>query len=166
MSRNILILAALSLFFTAPVIAQKKKLAICAEAESKLIETLVGAQPKRRDAYRRDCRFAITYGNEKISVGIKIFDSEEESKAEFPTRFDRLTVDAYDPPFGEQPVDLNGSWNEAKGFKTDDSDHLVLLRYNRTHLALIGSNYNLLLSIEPLLRTLNFRAYEEAVGDD
>jgi hypothetical protein len=157
---KILIFLVLSLFFASPIVGQKKDLAICEEAESKIIQELVGSKLKRRDSYQKDCRFSMTYGSNNILIAIKVFDTEEDSKKEFPKEFDWLTTGIYDPPYGNQLIDLNGRWSDAKGFKTDDSDHFVLLRYHKTQLTLIGSSYDLLLRVEPILRTLNFEAYE------
>lgn len=160
MFRKILIWWGLTLFFALSILGQKKDLAICEEVESKIIQELVGTKLQQRDTYQKDCRLSIIYGSEKMLISIKIFDSEKENREVFSKQFDRLTHDIYDPPYGSQEINLNDHWGNAKGFKTDDSDHLVLLRYQRTQLTLIGSNYDLLLSIEPILRTVNFAVYE------
>jgi hypothetical protein len=164
MRRNILLLLGFSLLSVISVPGQKKKLALCAEAETKIVETFPGAEAGYRGNYERDCRFSVRYGSDRALIAIEVFDSQQESKAEFSEHFDRLALSDYDPPYGEQHISLYGRWSEARGHKTDDSDHFIMLRYNKIRLTIIGRNYDLLLRIEPLLGSLNLEKYDADTG--
>jgi hypothetical protein len=164
MCRNVLFLLGLSLIFAISVSGQKKELAICSEAESKILQALADAEAGYRLNFEKDCRFSVKHGSDRALIAIEVFGSEQESKREFTEGFDRLASDVYDPPYGAQYINLYGRWSEAKGFKTDDSDHFIMLRFHKIRLKVIGRNYNFLLRVEPLLGALNLEKYDSDAG--
>jgi len=129
---------------------------VCKEVERKISGAIKITKIARRVAYEDECEFYFYSGTDWFSVHLEKYKTEEISKKEFSDEFDFLTL-AETYPTSVTQLNRRNFWEEAKGYhKRSDSDHLIMLRHKQVNITLISSSYELVLGIEPLLRTVRF----------
>lgn len=134
---------------------------VCNEVERKISNIIEISKVARRVFNEDNCEFYLYSGKEWLSVDIKKYKTLQLSKKAFSREFNFLTL-AKTFPESVRKLDQYNFWNEAKGyFKDLDADHLIMLRYKKINFTLIGSNYNLILKIEPLLRNIKYENYQK-----
>jgi hypothetical protein len=150
--------------FETSSIAQKTnpiKLSVCTEIENRISVVVTSSKVGRRALEANLCDVYIYSGKEWFSLKVTKYESLTESAEEFSDSFDLLTL-AETYPESVRWLNLDKVWSEAKGYyRKGDSDHLVILRYKKINIQLIGSNYRLLLKVERLLKRIDFEKYSD-----
>ena len=147
----------------APAIGQVKESSLCSKVELEVLRPLEPSKVGRRVAYDDECIFSFTVGgNERVSLYIEKYETEEKSRKAFTDEFDTLTVyenEQNRSKYRNQNINKDCYWNEAIAYRRDRPEHLMFLRYQNFTIVLLSSNYGLLEKIEPLLRNIRFEKY-------
>lgn len=137
------------------VYGQKETSFVCRDAEVELTKEFQKWTKTTMKLFGNNCTIEFQMGDDFISVWIQVFETIDESQSEFSSKFDFLTF-AETYPKAVKSI-KSTFWNESKGFNHhSDSDRLILLRYKRILITLIGSKYNHLLRSESVLRRIDF----------
>ena len=154
--QTFLLVAAMIWLSTGPTSAQTNKpaeWAVCHEIEYALSANLKISKFLRRAFSDEECRFEFEADKESFLLGVEKYGSADEAEKALFADFDFLTLsETY--PENVMRLPRKNYWTQAIGYKSADSDHLVLLRYRSSVITIISSSYDMILSIEPVLRNV------------
>lgn len=154
--RTFLLVAAIIWLLTGPTSAQTNnpaEWAVCHEIESALSAKLKISKFLRRAFSDDECRFEFEADNESFLISVEKHGTADEAERTLLADFDSLTL-AETYPENVMHLPRKNYWNQVIGFKSADSDHLVLLRYRSSVITIISSSYDMILRIEPVLRSI------------
>ena len=154
--RTLLLVAAMIWLLTGPTSAQINKpaeWAVCHEIESALSANLKISKFLRRAFSDDECRFEFEADKESFLLSVEKYSPADEAEKALLADFDSLTL-AETYPENVMRLPRKNYWNQVIGYKSADSDHLVLLRYRSSVITIISSSYDMILSIEPVLRSI------------
>lgn len=155
--RTFLLVAAIIWLSTGPTSGQTNnpaEWAVCHEIESALSANLKISKFLRRAFSDDECRFEFEADNESFLISVEKHGTADEAERTLLADFDSLTL-AETYPENVMRLPRKNYWNQAIGYTSAaDSDHLVLLRYRSFVITIISSNYDMILSIEPVLKSI------------
>ncbi len=129
---------------------------VCDEVEGRISAAVQITKIASRDFRKGECDFYFFTNDDWFSVRISKHKTRNESRRAFARDFDFLTL-AETYPENVQKVGRNNFWNQTKGFRENDSDSLIMLRYKNINITLISSDFELILTkIEPVLRSIKY----------
>lgn len=154
---TLLLVAAMIWLLTGPTSAQINKpaeWAVCHEIESALSANLKISKFLRRAFSDDECRFEFAADKESFLLSVEKYSTADEAEKALLADFDFLTL-AETYPENVMRLPRKNYWNQAIGYTSAaDSDHLVLLRYRSSVITIISSSYDMILSIEPVLKSI------------
>ncbi len=140
---------------------EQPNLFICKDIGDSVSKAIVISKEWRWLSDIDECTFEVESKTKSLYVSVKKYESLHKTKEEFSFDFDVLTLTELYPK-SLKYLKRNQFWSEAKGYhKSSDSDHLVMLRYKKIKITIIGSDYKLLLKVKRLLQSVNFEKYSD-----